>query len=67
MMQDKKRFNIHSTPYVVPEVENESTPRSNRISFNHNRNISKCVGQDFPKLNTLEHSISNVLSPDDSH
>lgn len=41
-MNDKKRFNLHSTPYVVPEVENESTPRSNRhISFNHNRNISK--------------------------
>jgi len=42
---DRKRFNINSTPYVVPEVENESTPRSNRHNtLNHSRNNTNCIG-----------------------
>jgi len=53
------RFNIHSTPFMVPELENESTPRSqNQKSVNHIRNISHCNNQDFLRHN--DQSISTL-------
>jgi hypothetical protein len=66
-MNDKKKFNIHATPYVVHEVEGESGQNSNRTgSYIHNRNNSNC-GQDFPKFATDKSSISYVHYNEDNH